>query len=157
MQATQSLTEDYAVPKAHSKAGRISTSGKPAGRQCGIPGLCQSRRPHNHPNQHTEAELILASPSPLLSSAASFTTVPLSTSRVNPIASKNPRNSCARNNRSSTIFSPPISYIFSSPFSCTNAATERTRSASIFPTLSFPWTISLSKSLSTTAAPTTFL
>ena len=22
----------------------------------GIPGLCQSRRPHSHPNQHTEAE-----------------------------------------------------------------------------------------------------
>lgn len=65
MQATQSLTEDYAVPKAHSKAGRISTSGKPAGRQCGIPGLCQSRASSQSPKPahrgRTDTSITIAS------------------------------------------------------------------------------------------------
>lgn len=39
-----------------------------------------------------------------LSSTVSFITVPLSTSRASPTASKNARNSCARNSRLSTLF-----------------------------------------------------
>lgn len=46
----------------------------------------------------------LTSPSPPLFSTAPFTTVPLSTLRVNPAASKNARNSCDRNSRLSIPF-----------------------------------------------------
>ena len=53
--------EKYGVSRAgrkYNKAGRISTSGRHAG--MGVESLaCQSRRPHSHPNQHTEAELKL--------------------------------------------------------------------------------------------------
>ena len=42
-----------------TKAGRISTSGRLAGMEQCHSLACQSRRPHSHPNQHTEAELKL--------------------------------------------------------------------------------------------------
>ena len=49
-----------AVPAGSTtRASRISTSGVPAGMEVWRPWTAQSRRPHSHPNQHSEAELKL--------------------------------------------------------------------------------------------------